>query len=232
MALSMSSAAPPLSRRELLRRGVLSGAVVLVPTTIACARPRSSTPPTGAEPDDLPLARPTDWDPVPFNRRRGAEGAIPPEYMAKIDGEDGVSQHLGKHLPFIPEGVRGPDGMLALMWGDPSLGYARHPNSPATAEAPGHWYDWIRVRRATEELAEETESRFSSWPAAGPQDSGGYAAHSGDDPAADDGKNTVYLAVLPPDVSPGEWVRIHAHCLTHGEYVDFVQVPAAAPPAQ
>ena len=74
--------------------------------------------------------------------------------------------------------------------------------------------------------APEAESHYRGWPAVLPADNGAYAAREGDDPAAADGKNTVYLAELPPDVSPGDWVRVHAHCLTHGEYVDFLQLPS------
>ncbi|MCA9648880.1 MAG: hypothetical protein H6712_06960 [Myxococcales bacterium] len=226
-------------RRELLRYAGITGVTLLLPSTVACVRGGSSTPPADPEPGDplapsadpepdgLPLVRPADWDPISFNRERGRAGAIPPEYMAKIDGPDGVAQHLGKHLPFLPEGPLAPSGTLALMWGDPALGYARHPNAAATADDPiGHWYDWIRIRRAFDGPAEERESHFSAWPRGGEEDDGHYAAQRGTDPADDDGRNTVYLAVLPSDVQPGEWVRIHAHCLTHGEYVDFLRVPA------
>ena len=118
--------------------------------------------------------------------------------------------------------------MLALMWGDPSKGYARHPNAaPSAANPEGHWYDWIRVRKATTADAEERESRFSAWPPAGVRDNGTYVAFRGDDPSVDSGKGTIYLAQLPSDVRPGDVVRIHAHCRTHGEYVDFLTVPAA-----
>lgn len=216
-----------VDRREILRYAGVTGITLLVPTAVACVHGRPSSSPatrSGA----LPVVRPPAWDSVPFNRERGRAGAIPPPYMAKIDAEDGVAQHLGKHLPFVPVGVRAPLGMLALMWGDPSLGYARHPNASTTADDPiGHWYDWVRVRRSFDGPAEEVESSFSAWPRGGGDDTGRFVAQRGADPADDEGRNTVYLATLPSDAQPGEWVRIHAHCLTHGEYVDFLRVPVA-----
>lgn len=216
-----------LSRRELLRHGTVAGVTLLLPSAIACVCDSSSDR-TSAATLDLPIARPRGWDPVSFNQQRGAAGAIPPDYMAEINAPDGLIEHLGKHLPFVPAGVRTPSGMLALMWGDPRLGYARHPNEPVTPENPtGHWYDWIRIRRSFDGTAEELESRFSAWPFGATADNGRFAALSGTDPAEDEGRNTVYVASLPSDVRPGEWIRVHGHCLTHGEYVDFVQVPAA-----
>lgn len=41
---------------------------------------------------------------------------------------------------------------------------------------------------------------------------------------AENGKNTIYLVALPSDVGPGDTVRSWAHCLTHGEYIDFLAV--------
>lgn len=214
-----------LSRRELLRHGTVAGVTLLLPSAIACVCESSS----GRSPAvslDLPLARPPGWDPISFNQQRGVAGAIPPDYMAEINAPDGLTQHLGKHLPFVPADVRTPSGTLALMWGDPKLGYARHPNEPATPQNPtGHWYDWIRLRRSSDGSAEELESRFSAWPHGVTTDNGRYAALRGSDPAADEGRNTVYVALLPSDVRPGDWIRVHGHCLTHGEYVDFVRVP-------
>ena len=66
---------------------------------------------------------------------------------------------------------------------------------------------------------------YASWPAGGEGDAGGYAVLGGGDITADGGRDTVYLARLPADVKPGDTVRVHAHCLYHGEYVDFVQLP-------
>lgn len=242
-----------LSRRLFVQRlAGATGALVLTPFAVACnqttsptAEPTSVAPgeatlvptrepidPPDAPPAELlalPTERPADWDALAFNRRRGNAGAIPESYRAAINGPDGDSQHLGKHLPFVPAVAAGavPAGMLALMWGDPAKGYAQHPNAASTEANPeGHWYNWIRLRKASAGDATEAESHYRGWPAVVPGDNGAYTAREGDDPGAADGKNTVYLAELPPDVGPGDWVRVHAHCLTHGEYVDFLQLPS------
>ena len=185
--------------------------------------------PVAAEPDPLaiPQTKPADWDAIAFNKERGNAGAIPESYLPSINGPDGDTQHLGKHLPYLAEVDEGdvPAGMIALMWGDPAMGYARHPNAPPTEDNPdGHWYDWIRIRKATEGEAEEAESHYRGWPEVEQPEDGGYAVMGGGSITADGGKNTIYLAKLPADVSPGDTIRVHAHCLTHGEYVDFVVV--------
>ena len=242
----------PLTRRLFVQRiAGATGALVLAPFAVACNQttspneeftrvaPGESTPVPTREPIDppeaapsamptIPTQRPADWDALAFNRRRGNAGAIPESYRAAINGPEGDTQHLGKHLPFLPSLAAGvvPAGMLAIMWGDPTKGYARHPNAASTEENPeGHWYNWIRLRKATAGDTREVESHYRSWPAVEPGDDGAYTALEGDDPARDGGENTVYLAQLPPDVVPGDLVRVHAHCLTHGEYVDFVQLP-------
>lgn len=228
------------SRRAFLQHLAAStGAVVLLPQVVACGSNAASEPPSeptastvGGETVDplaIPQTKPADWDPIAFNRARGNAGAIPESYLADVNGPDGELKHLGKHLPYVPNLDSGvapiAEGMLAIMWGDPSKGHAMHPNAAPTGENPdGHWYDWIRVREASAEAA-ELESRFSGWPAVGAEDNGAYAALEGGDPTADAGKNTVYLVQLPPDVRSGDVIRIHAHCRTHGEYVDFLQVP-------
>lgn len=215
------------SRRRFLQHTSLAGLSLLLPTAVGCAhtRPTGTRAVTGE--DGPPLARPDGWDPVAFNLRRGREGAIPASYMAQIEAPDGIAQHLGKHLPYVPAFPETPAGMLALMWGDPSLGYAAHPNAPPTESNPeGHWYNWIRVRASSEAEAEETESVFSGWPTAGDSDTGRYGGLNGAALTDNAGKNTIYLVALPPGVGPNDWVRVHAHCLTHGEYVDFVRVPA------
>ena len=50
------------------------------------------------------------------------------------------------------------------------------------------------------------------------------AVAGGGDITAESGKNTVYLCKLPDGLQKGDTVRIWAHCLTHGEYVDFIEV--------
>ena len=141
------------SRRELLRASGGLGLVLLLPTSVGCASSNASAPAAAAPRlDDLPKVRPDSWDPLAFNRARGNAGAIPEAYRAKINGPDGDRLHLGKHLPYTPSQVQAPAGMLALMWGDPSRGYAKHPNARRSPELPtGHWFDWIRMRRATPE---------------------------------------------------------------------------------
>ncbi len=174
--------------------------------------------------NQIPAAKPTDWDAMAFNRARGATGAIPAAYMIKIEEEGGDTGHLGKHLPFVPE-FEAPEGKLAIMWGDPSKGHAQHPNADRAESNnnEGHWYNWIRVRKATAD-AEEVETTFDGWPSISAS-TGTYAVLGGGDIADNGGKNTIYLADLPSDVQSGDTVRIHAHCLTHGEYVDFLVVP-------
>jgi hypothetical protein len=225
-----------ISRRDFvtLLAGT-TGALVLLPvactttssTTASQALPPEPSPPRAGE-VPLPLV-PDGFDALAFNKARGNAGAIPETYRAAINAADGDQNAIGKHLPYVPALPPGvvPPGVLALMWGDPEKGYAPHPNAARSPEVPsGHWYNWIRVRKATKDDAFEGEARFSEWPSIAPGDNGAYAAKLGGDPTADKGKNTVYLVPLPADVKPGDVVRIHAHCLTHGEYVDFVKVPA------
>lgn len=229
------------SRRAFLQLAASTGAVVFLPQVVGCgssaeseARPEpevSSGQETVADPLAIPRTKPADWDAIAFNRERGNAGAIPESYLTDVNGPEGELKHLGKHLPYVPSldtaVVALPAGVLPIMWGDPSKGHALHPNAPPSDENPdGHWYNWIRVRKATEN-ATEVESHYSGWPSVVEGDNGAYAALEGTDPAADAGKNTVYVVQLPPDVGPGDVVRIHAHCLTHGEYVDFLTLPAA-----
>ncbi|MBW2257139.1 MAG: hypothetical protein JRI25_21445 [Deltaproteobacteria bacterium] len=239
-----------VDRREFLAKLTLTtGGLLLLPLAASCGGgseevtdaadpgPPEPTEPTGpAEPvatpeatKDLPavpLVEPDGWDPIAFNKTRGNAGAIPESYHASINGPDGDTAHLGKHLPFVPQVDASvvPAGMLALMWGDPAKGHARHPNAPkGDAKLPkGHFYDWVRVRKATEGEAEEVETTFADWPEKGDGDAGGYAVLGGGDITDDGGKSTIYLVKLPADVAPGDRVRIYAHCLYHGEYVDFL----------
>lgn len=176
----------------------------------------------------VPMTMPEDWDAIDFNRVRGNAGAIPDSYLGSINGPDGVTGHLGKHLPYVPavDAAAVPSGFIAIMWGDPDKGYTQHPNA-VRSEAnnhEGHWYNSIKLRKATAGESEEAESTYVEWPGVGDGSSGAYAVFGGGDITENSGKNTIYLAALPSDVVAGDWVRVHAHCLTHGEYVDFVQV--------
>lgn len=228
------------SRREFVEQiAAASGAMVLVPWVTSCGSSGSQMDGPqlegASEFEDMvdpPLAMPADWDPLYFNRNRGNLGAIPESYLRDINSDDGDTQHLGKHLPYVPpQNAPVPPGYMAVMWGDPSRGNARHPNAPRNESNnfEGHWYNWIRVRKATEDQAEELESNYSDWPGIDEEDRSGYAVFGGGELTGDDGRNTIYLAALPTDVQPGDWIRVWAHCLTHGEYVDFLQVPEPQP---
>lgn len=224
------------NRREFLRDlAVATGAVVLVPTVSACSssgeqirEAAASGEAMSVSLDEIPRSKPSHWDPIAYNRIRGNAGAIPESYLDEINGPDGEQQHLGKHLPYVPDLAADeiPAGYVALMWGDPELDYTRHPNAVPGPDNDyeGHWYDWIRIRKATSGDAIELQSEYTSWPGTNPDDSGAYAV-LGDQPiTSDSGKNTIYLAALPADVVKGDRVRIYSHCLTHGEYVDFITV--------
>lgn len=217
---------PNASRREFLRLTTLAGATVLAPASFGCVKDEETQSPE-KNALSIPKQAPADWNPIAFNKTRGNQGAIPKSYHESINGADGDAKHLGKHLPYTVTHPEIPAGSIALMWGDPSKGHAKHPNAAKSDKNPeGHWYNWIRVRKATDGEAQEVESKYSAWPIIGGRDNGAYLAQQGKDPAADSGKSTIYLAKLPAEVKPGDLVRIHAHCLTHGEYVDFLKVPA------
>lgn len=203
------------------------------PAEVVAAAPDAQLPPAeseaaGAMPE-VPLARPEGWDAIAFNRDRGNAGAIPESYLGDINGPDGEVKHLGKHLPYVPDttGLEIPDGYVAIMWGDPTAGYAQHPNAPKGAESypDGHWYDWVRIRKAAEGEAEEVETAFEGWPEPGADDSGRFLVAGGGSIEDSGGKNTIYLVELPPGVKSGDAIRVWAHCLYHGEYVDFIEVP-------
>lgn len=220
-------------RREFLHRlAATTGGVVLLPAVSACTgKSGGKTSGTGggktAEVPAVPKTAPAGWNPIKFNKDRGNAGAIPETYHASINGADGVKSHLGKHLPYVPkvDSKLVPEGFLALMWGDPSKGYVKHPNAPKSADLPeGHWYNWIRIRKASDGDAEELESKYPDWPNMPDGSKGGYVAYEGDDIKAESGKNTVYLAALPKDCKKGDTIRVYAHCLTHGEYVDFLTI--------
>lgn len=241
------------TRRDFLKSlATATSAVVLVPLVSACGGSQTAKTdtlpkdpgPDGqaalAEPMMPPKAKPAAWDPVSFNKTRGAQGAIPTSYMNDINGPDGIPKHLGKHLPYVPtlpaaEGEEHsearvqlfPAGFIGLMWGDPEKGYAKHPNAPRNESNnnEGHWYNWIKIRKATDEDAQELQSEYTDWPGTADESSGKYAVYGNSgDITSDGGKNTIYLAALPEDVKPGDTIRIWAHCLTHGEYVDFITI--------
>lgn len=222
------------TRRNVLELlAAAAGATVLAPIAVGCgasaepaveggATPASTSgSEASADPLALPTSRPEGWDPIAFNTQRGAAGAIPSGYLPNVEGPDGPLMHVGKHLPYAPSLAEGrvPEGMIALMFGDASLGRARHP------QGEGHFYDWIRVRKATDEDVAESTSTYASWPETSASDNGRYLPEEGDDLGADSGKNTVYLAALPEGVRSGELVRVLGHCTMHGEYVDFLVVP-------
>jgi len=220
-----------LDRRSFLQRMALSvGGAVLVPSVTSCV-----TGPRVARPDaqilaDIPFTRPAGWDPITYNRTRGNAGAIPSSYLRDVNGRDGDWDHVGKHLPYIPTNVERVERYVPIMWGDPAKGHTPHPNDPPAESNnfEGHWYDWIRVRKAVPEHAVEMQSFFSGWPNTEPSDNGAYMVHGGGDITANGGANTIYLTAVPPDVQPGDLVRVWAHCLTHGEYIDFLTVDRLA----
>lgn len=216
-------------RRSFLQRLAIStGAVILMPAVSRCGAPQAaSAAPEVRDPNEPVRTEGPAWDAISYNRDRGNAGFIPATYQAAINAETGPKEALGKHLPYIPTIGSVPAGFIPLMWGDPSKGHARHPNA-VKSEANnhvGHWYNWIKVRKADEGSTEELQSSYSDWPGTLPADNGAYAVFGEGDITADSGKNTIYLAALPAGVKSGDRVRIWAHCLTHGEYVDFVTVP-------
>lgn len=224
------------NRREFLHKmAAVTGGFVLLPAVSACEGGKGgggkggsgSKPAAGKGKIEVPKTKPGDWNAIGFNKKRGNAGSIPESYHASINGKDGDKKHLGKHLPYVPklDAKLVPAGFVALMWGDPAKGHAKHPNAPKSdANKEGHWYNWIRIVKADGKEEGELKSQYSDWPKIGGGDNGKYVAFGGGDVAADSGKNTVYLAALPKNVKKGDTVRIWAHCLTHGEYVDFLTI--------
>lgn len=217
------------TRRAFLQTTAkITGAAVLFPS-ISCSPKGTASSMSQILPVSgltLPETLPDNWDPVSFNRVRGESGKIPSEYMKKINAADGIPKHLGKHLPYIPQLENGlvPAGFVALMFGDPSKGYARHPNAIRSSanQNQGHWYNWIKLSKAAPSSTEIT-STYSNWPGIEEGDSGSYAVFGdANDPLSDGGRNTIYLAKLPVGLQKGDKIRMWAHCLTHGEYVDFL----------
>ncbi len=237
------------NRREFLEQlALVTGATVLVPAVTACepkpAEPASRrTAPTGsgtgprsaprrraaADPLAVPKTPPAGWDDMAFNLARGKAGAIPAGYLMQIEAPGGDHKHLGKHLPYVPkvDAKLIPGGYLAVMYGDASKGNARHPADAAdpAKQFKGHWFNWIKIRKAVDGAAQELKNEYPDWP--GRTDAERkelYAVFGGGDIKADSGKNTIFLVKLPADVKSGDTVRIWGHCLLHGEYVDFLTV--------
>lgn len=220
-------------RREFFKHlAALTGTVVIAPMAFACAEKQPSEPTirpiarvdaSGAP--LIPQVRPENWDAIAYNRERGMKGAIPESYHADINGPEGEKGHLGKHLPYIPDIAGVPEGYIPIMWGDPSKGFTQHPSSPKHSEnyPLGHWYDWVRIRKATEGEAHEAESQFHAWPGPpGEIDNTIFSVHGEGAITDNAGKNTIYMLTKPSDVMEGDPIRIHGHCLYHGEYVDFI----------
>lgn len=214
----------PLNRRQLVIAG-LSGASALTLARCKSGGAAMSGGATAGGTAELPLAPPTDWDPIAFNRARGLSGFIPASYQDDISGPDGDKKHLGKHLPYVPGSLAADkvgEGELGLMWGDPSKGYAKHPNAAPSETTPeGHYYNWVKVMIAGRPET-EVETLFKGWPKTLDGSTGRLTGLEGEDPAADGGRNSVYVVRRPQDVGAGTVLRVWAHCLTHGEYVDFV----------
>ena len=55
-------------------------------------------------------------------------------------------------------------GMIALMWGDPAKGHAKHPNAVRneTNNGEGHWYDRIAVRKADTALQQKFNAAITA----------------------------------------------------------------------
>jgi hypothetical protein len=183
------------------------------------------------EPYVPPNVKPENWNPIAYNKTQGIEqGLIPASYHEAILSEDGDTKHLGKHLPYIPTEIepdRIPEGYLPLMFGDAEKGYAQHPNQVVGTEGyeNGHWFNMIKIRKATMDEAEEVITRFDNWPETGETVNGTFIPYEGDDLTLNNGKNTVYLVKLPNDVKSGDTIRVTGYCLYHGMYTDFVTLP-------
>lgn len=218
------------NRRTFLQQSAVAGLALptlgsVISGCASTATPASAPAVTGGTPAGVPITRPSTWDVVAFNTARGDAGAIPASYMEKIKAADGLPQHLGKHLPYLPSGVpadRVPADYLSIMWGDPKLGYTMHPNAPKSESNPeGHWYNWVRVALEGNE-GSQVETRFDDWPKCTDAVKGQLVGFEDPDPSVNGGKNSIYLAQLPAGAKSGDVLRIWAHCLTHGEYLDFV----------
>lgn len=211
-----------MDRRDFFKTTMgFAGLSLIMPIISACETK------TNSENVQLPMEKPKKWNPIEFNRLRRNSGAIPQSYLPAINGPDGEKKHLGKHLPYIPKlnpEIVIPAGYIPIMWGDSSKGYTPHPNAVPGPDNNflGHWYNRIEIRKAISVYAESMTSNYSGWPKNKDQNQGLYISATGGDLSNENGIHTVYLAKLPSDVKKGDTVRILAHCLTHGEYVDFI----------
>lgn len=210
-----------INRREFIKQtGLVTGSLILFPGAAACSSDTLSD--TG----EIVRVKPSGWNPVLYNKNRGNAGAIPKSYLDDINGPDGETQHIGKHLPYIPEIDPSiiPKGFVPLMWGNPEKGHFPHPNAgtDGSSNSGGHWYNRIRIRKAVRWCAKTSETVFNGWPEIKPGDSGSYAVFNRGKITDKQGIKTIYMVMLPPDVSPGDTIRIQADCLQHGQYIDFV----------
>ncbi len=210
--------------KEMAAAASVAGAVFLLPSLTSCSSDGSRT--VAGDPLALPKVKPARWNAVAYNKDRAFAGGAPATYHSAIAGPDGDKKHVGKHLPYLPTFDKTPDGYLAVMFGDESKGYARHPNSAAVPELDdaGHWYDWIEIRKATEGQAKVVKSSYSSWPLNAQGDNGQLASFTGKDLSDNKGRDTVYLAALPSDVKPGDTIRVTGHCKMHGDWTDFFTI--------
>lgn len=207
------------TRRRFLGRAAQSAGVALViPSLVSCAseeadksseKSSSSVAPV-TDPLVVPNKRPAGWNPIEFNLKRGLAGAIPTSYHASITGPDAAKLHIGKHILYNSplDKTLVPSGFIALMAGDFTRGYAKHP------AAATHWYDSISIVK--EGTSQVIKSTFAAWPV------GNYLVLGGGPIEDATGSNTIYLAALPPGVNLGDTIRVAGHCNIHGEYVDFI----------
>ena len=212
------------TRRQFLKQSaIIGGAALLLPQFVSCSnRSENATAAHSA----APLVMPSEWDEIAFNTKRALAGAAPTSYHGAIQSADGGKKHVGKHLPFIAQGVAAPAGYVAIMVGDSAKGYARHPNAAAEQEIGeiGHWYDWIKIRPAIEGDAEEVTSSYAAWPKTAATDNGKIIPVQGKSFEDNGGRETVYLAQLPKGVMKGDMLRVIGHCNKHGDYVGFYQL--------
>ncbi len=211
-----------LNRREFIKQaGLVTGSLILFPAA-------ASSSSKGYTSDKCEIVRitPPGWDPITYNRNRGNAGAIPKSYIDDINSPDGDTKHIGKHLPYIPE--IDPSiilkGYVPLMWGDPEKGHFPHPNAgtDGSSDSGGHWFNRIRIRKSARWCVKTSETVFSGWPETKPEDSGSYAVFNRGEITDKNGIKTIYMAILPPDIGPGDTIRIQADCLQHGQYIDFI----------